>query len=293
MKFLSQLRKKFFSLGLSEDELERLFYSLHNKYPKGRDPWGLNLDHARDSLQFLWPFYKHYFRTRVLGPKELPDRPFIVISNHSGQVAIDGMLITIAFIADTKPPRILRPMVERFVVGMPFFGSWSAQSGAVLGDRENCLRLLEHGNSVLVFPEGLKGVAKDSSDYYQLKKFTRGFFRLAVQAGVDILPVAVVGAEEFYPYVKHARKTAKTLGLPVLPITPTFPWLGPLGAVPMPSPVDIHLGTPYQVPKHLSHHSPDKLIDEQVDILQKIIQGMIDQGLKKRRPFWANKPPRE
>lgn len=282
------ISKKIRSLKIPEAELSSIMGKLKNIYPTGEDPWGLNLDKAKSNLKMLWPLYKHYFKVKLYGTENVPNRPLIIVSNHSGQIAIDGMLVSIAFATEVEPPRILRSMVERFVMGIPFFGSFAAEGGAVLGDRQNCLNILKKEQSVLVFPEGVRGVAKSTNDFYKLQSFTRGFFRIALEAGVDILPVAVVGAEETYPLVYQAKDTAKKLGLPALPLTPLFPWFGALGAIPLPSPIDIHIGNVYEIPKNLSADAPDMEINKHVNEIQAIVQKMVDDGLKNRRDFWAN-----
>lgn len=259
---------------------ERIFTSLVKKYPNKEDPWGLNLKRARKSLERVWPVYKHYFRVRTFGLENIEDRPYIVVANHSGQIAIDGMLICTTFATEVEPPRILRPMVERFFTGIPFIGSWAAEGGAVLGDRQNCINLLERGESVLVFPEGVRGIAKDTDDFYQMKKFGQGFFRIALATGTPILPIAVVGAEEFYPFVWHPMKLAKSIGLPAMPLTPNF--------IPLPSPVDIYIGKPYEIPPELSADAPDNELEEHINAIHLQIQNMVDEGLKNRRSFFTD-----
>ncbi len=265
----------------NQAHFDEIFESLQKRYPTLEDPWGLNLKRARKSLERVWPLYRHYFRVRAFGIENVADQPFIVVANHSGQIALDGMLICTLFSSEVEPPRILRPMVERFFTGIPFIGTWAAEGGAVLGDRQNCINLLEREESVLVFPEGVRGIAKDTSDFYQLKHFGRGFFRIALSTGTPILPVAVIGAEEFYPLVWHPMKLAKTLGLPALPLVPNL--------IPLPSPVDIHIGQPYEIPKDLSPDAPDQELDPHIEKIQQQIQDMVDAGLKERRPFVTDK----
>ncbi|MBY0413411.1 MAG: 1-acyl-sn-glycerol-3-phosphate acyltransferase, partial [Bdellovibrionales bacterium] len=170
--------------------------ALNERYCKEKDPWGLLPHRAVTDLKVIWPFYKYYFNVKVHGKENIENKPYMVISNHTGQIPIDGLLICTAFATELEHPRILRPLVERFLTSLPFLGRWSSESGAVLGDRTNCMNLLKRGESLLVFPEGVRGIAKDSKDHYKLQRFTRGFLRIALASKVDILPVAVVGAEE-------------------------------------------------------------------------------------------------
>ena len=152
-------------------------------------------------MEYIFPFYEKYFNVRVHGKENVQDEPYMVVSNHTGQIAIDGMLITTAFASEIAPPRILRGMVERFFIKIPFVGSWAAEGGAVLGDRQNCINLLNNNESILVFPEGVRGISKSTKDFYKLQNFTRGFYRICCQTGTKILPVCTIGAEEFFPYV--------------------------------------------------------------------------------------------
>ncbi len=101
----------------------------------------------------------------------------------------------------------------------PFLGDVSAQTGSILGDRENCKWLLNKKESILVFPEGVRGVSKNTNHFYELQKFTNGFYRIALDSKTKILPVTVVGAEEMFPFVYHAKKLGSALGLPTLPLS--------------------------------------------------------------------------
>lgn len=268
------------SLTPPKELLDEVFTEFEKKYSQGEDPWGLNLEKARKTLETLWPLYKNYFQVRVFGQENVLDEPYMVISNHSGQIAIDGMLIATAFATEIRPPRILRSMVERFFTALPWIGTLAAEGGAVLGDRQNCLNLLNRGESVLVFPEGVRGVAKSTFDFYKLQRFTRGFFRMALTANVKVLPVCVIGAEEIFPWVYQAKGVAKKLGLPALPLSPLY--------FPLPSPVDIHIGKPYSIPD-LSPEAPDSEIDLHIDRIRAEIRELTQEGLKARRPFFANK----
>lgn len=251
---------------------------LLEKYNKNPDPWGLKPESAMRDLKLVWPFYRFYFDVKVHQIGESPIerlKNFIAISNHTGQIPLDGILICTAMATEFENPIVLRPMVERFLTGLPFLGLWSQEGGAVLGDRQNCIELLKRGESVLVFPEGVSGIAKSTKDFYKLQKFTRGFIRMALTAKVPVVPIAVVGAEEFYPYVYHSKFLAKLLNVPALPLS--------LNLLPLPSPVDIYIGDPYELPATLSPDSTDHELDIAVNELEARVKQLMEHGLKKKR----------
>ncbi len=256
---------------------DKVFKELQERYKNYQDPWGFNLDTIRSAMELTLPIYRNYFKVRVFGIENIQDRPYMFISNHTGQVPIDGMLITMALVYEVAPPRILHSMIERFMAGLPFIGDLTAQTGSILGDRENCKWLLDQGESILVFPEGARGINKSTKNFYQLQKFSSGFYRIALQSKVDIIPVSVVGAEEMFPIVFQASKLGKYLGLPNLPL--------PLNLVPLPSPIDIYLGKPVQIQEDLSPDAPENELRPHIRNIENVIKKNIHQGLHDRREF--------
>ena len=278
------------SLRLSDEDKahkEIVVQKLKERYLGYRDPWGFNINTVTEALDYLYPVYKNYFRVRVFGLENVQDRPYILASNHTGQVPIDGMLITTAMAMEMQKPRILHSMVDTFLAGFPFLGSLTAETGSILGDRGNCNWLLDQGESILVFPEGMKGITKSTNEFYELRKFSNGFFRIALHQKTPILPITVIGAEEMFPFVYHAKKLGKVLGLPTLPLTTNL--------IPLPSPIDIYIGKPYEVPEDLSVDAPDKEIRKHVYQIEKVIKNQLAHGLKNRRPFFdkVRKPLQE
>lgn len=275
---LTQVFKTPWSVS-AEDEarIQEVFTYLRARYQGYQDPWGLKLDACEKTLRRVLPLYRHYFKVRIFGQENVADRPYIVVSNHSGQLPIDGMILNIAFAMELSPPRVLRAMVERFLAQLPFLGEYAAQTGAILGDRVNCQYLLDNGESILVFPEGVRGTSKNTVDYYRLQPFTQGFYRIALQKHTSILPIAVVGAEEMFPLVWQAKALARALHIPALPISANY--------IPLPSPVDIHIGKPIEVPADLSPEAPEKDIKEQVMVVEGQVKKLLSEGLKLRRPF--------
>ena len=268
---------KNFLLSAEDDhKITQIFSELKIRYQNYKDPWGFNLDICEKTLRKIVPFYRSYFKVRFFGAENIFDHPYVVTSNHTGQIPLDAILITVAFIMETNSPRVLRAMVERFMAQLPFIGDFAAQTGSILGDRQNCSFLIDHGESILVFPEGARGISKNSIDFYQLRHFSEGFYRIALQKKTPILPVCVVGAEEMYPLVFHSRKLARYLRLPALPLS--------LNLVPLPSPIDIYVG-PEISTSHLVTEPSDKEIKENIYHIENTIKKMIRYGLAHRRPF--------
>lgn len=264
----------------SEDDkkITEIFKDLRERYKNYSDPWGFNLGLCESALRKLMPIYRSYFKVRVFGQENVKEKSYLVVSNHTGQIPIDGMLITLAFAMDVQPPRILRAMVERFLAQLPFLGDVTAQLGSVLGDRTNCEFLIENGESILIFPEGVRGISKNTPEYYKLRPFAQGFYRIAIQKKTPILPICVIGAEEMYPLVFHAKKLAGILSIPSLPFSANI--------LPLPSPIDIYIGKEVAIPQHLNSESSDKEVKENVFHIENLIKRMIIHGLKHRRPFF-------
>lgn len=264
----------------AEDEfkLNEIFASLRERYKDYKDPWGFNLELIEKTLRKLIPVYRSYFRVRVFGAENVENKPYIVVSNHTGQIPLDAMLITIALLLDVSPPRVLRAMIERFMAQLPFIGDLTAQTGSILGDRANCEFLIDNGESILVFPEGVSGVSKNTPDYYKLQKFSQGFYKIALQKKTPILPICVIGAEEMFPFVFHSKKIARIFKVPALPLTANL--------LPLPSPIDIYIGPAIPIPESLTPEATDKEINENVYHIENTIKRMIITGLKNRRPFF-------
>ena len=269
------------SMKLSPKDTQRkelAYEKLRLRYKDYKDPWGFNLDAAKTAMDIVLPLYRNYFKVRVFGIENVKDKPYMIVSNHTGQIPIDAVLIIMAFAYEFERPRVLHSMIERFMSGLPFLGNFAAQTGSILGDRDNCKWLLEQNESILVFPEGVRGINKSTKDFYKLQTFSSGFYRIALQANAEILPISVVGAEEMFPIVFQASKIAKKLGLPNLPL--------PLNLIPLPSPIDIYIGEPVKLASGLSWESPEKDLRPHIKKIEKQIKRNIHRGLEDKREFF-------
>jgi 1-acyl-sn-glycerol-3-phosphate acyltransferase len=214
-----------------------------NEY--GYDPYGFHPDEAWPYLIGTALLYRHYFRVETRGIERVPSGGVLLVANHAGQFAYDGAMLTIAMLLEAEPPRLARGMGEYFLWKVPWMGITASRIGTLVGTPENCIAMLEAGECVMVFPEGARGANKPFRKRYQLQRFGLGFMRLALQAGVPIVPVGIVGSEEQQPGFANLEGVAERLGLPSLPITVTQPWLGPIGsAMALPVKYHIYFGDP-------------------------------------------------
>ncbi|MFJ5550954.1 lysophospholipid acyltransferase family protein [Streptomyces sp. NPDC093225] len=197
-------------------------------------------------MSLLRPLYDTYFRVEVKGIENVPAKGgALIVANHSGTLPLDGLMLQVA-VHDRHPEqRHLRLLAADLVFMLPVVNELARKAGHTLACAEDAQRLLEAGELVGVMPEGFKGIGKPFGDRYKLQRFGRGgFVSTALRAGTPIVPCSIVGAEEIYPMVGNAKTLARLLGLPYFPVTPTFPWLGPLGAVPLPTKWTIQFGEP-------------------------------------------------
>ncbi len=189
--------------------------------------------------------FEKWFRVEVLGVQNIPNGGVLLVANHSGTIPIDALMTTVAVHDHHPDHRMTRMLGADLVFDTPVIGPIARKTGNTLACNEDAERLLTSGECVSVFPEGFKGVGKKFSQRYKLQRFGRGgFVSAAVRSRVPIVPCAIVGAEEIYPLLGDIKPLARALGLPYFPVTPTFPLLGPLGAIPLPSRWIIEFGEP-------------------------------------------------
>jgi len=211
-----------------------------------------------------------------------PGAPALLVSNASGLLPWDGLMI--AHCVQRAQPNASRPrfLVADWLATQPFVQPLLARLGAVRACPENAERLLRSGHRVVAFPEGAAGATKAFRERYRLKRFGRGgVVRLALATGVPLVPVAVIGAEEAHPMLFRLTGVARGLGLPFVPVTPTFPWLGALGLLPLPARWRIRFGDPLPLPAGGSAED-ELLVSRLTEALRQRIQALLDEGLRSR-----------
>lgn len=250
-----------------------------NEY--GFDGYGLSADYVSDNSLLSALVYRYYFRVQTHDIDRVPAGRVMLVSNHAGQLPFDGMMLSMAMLLEAEPPRIARGMAEYWVSRLPWINLAAARGGAMVGTPHNCVSMLEDGECVMVFPEGVRGMNKLYRDRYKLQRFGQGFMRLALQSRSPIVPVAIIGSEEQQPGLLELQGLARLLNIPAAPITLGFPWLGPLGLLPMPVKYHIYFGEPLCVEG--DSDDEDRDIEERVDLVKGRIEAMFEQGLRERR----------
>ncbi len=257
---------------------------VHGEYET--DEWGMDPEVLEAVTPFFEFLYRKYWRVTMTGLEHVPDtsRALFVV-NHSGQLPFDGAMLATGIKLDHPRNRLVRTMFASWFPTLPFVAPLLVKCGQVLATEDNGVRLLENDELVSVFPEGYKGVGKLYKERYQLARFGRGgFIRMALKTKSPILPVAVVGAEETYMSIAKSDVMAKLIGFPYFPITPTFPLLGPLGVIPLPTKWYIDIGAPIAMEEHGPKADQNlMLVSQLTDQVRGVVQKMINERLAQRK----------
>jgi 1-acyl-sn-glycerol-3-phosphate acyltransferase len=244
------------------------------------DRFGFSPDVARDAFPWFHALYRHWFRVRSEGHEHLPvDGPAVLAANHAGLLPFDGAMSIVDVLLHTDPPRLARAILDRWAGSLPGVGLFLARVGQVVGTHENFDELLDDGQLVLVFPEGMDGIRKTVTQRYRLQRFHVGFVAHALRARAPIVPMAVIGSEDQAPILFDVKPLARRLGLPVAPITPTFPWLGPLGLLPYPVPYKIVYGEPLDYHERFGPEraEDERLVHELAGRVRRAVQRLVDR----------------
>jgi 1-acyl-sn-glycerol-3-phosphate acyltransferase len=275
MKQLLKSAMKQWASSMAPADLAERLNGNRESTEYGVDPFGFSVDFTMSAVApFLW-MYKNYFRVETKGIENVPAGRVLLISNHSGQLPLDGAMIGASLLVEGNPPRAIRSMVEKWVPRLPYVSTIFSRMGQIVGTPENCKRLLERDEAILVFPEGLKGISKLYANRYQLVEFGLGFMRLALETNTPIVPIAVIGAEEQAPAIVDLKSVGKLFGMPSFPITPYgLPF-------PMPTKYRIRFGAPLKFEGRAD--DDDVELEKKVRVVKSQIQSMLDKGLKERK----------
>ncbi len=253
------------------------------------DHWGRSESARKRAARLYEPIYSKWFRAELSGIENVPTTGgALLVANHAGALPPDAPLIIHG--VEKEVGRPVYGMAEHLFRSVPFVGTAWARGGGVAGHPENAHRLLhDEGQLALVFPEGAKGPGKKFTERYQLARFGRGgFVEVAMRAGVPIIPIAVVGAEEAMPNITTLPRLAKIVGLPFVPVTPQMLVLGPLGVLAYaPAKFEVRFLEPVEFADkpNLPRYSRARVM-EHADQIRDQIQAELYDMLRERRSVW-------
>jgi 1-acyl-sn-glycerol-3-phosphate acyltransferase len=253
------------------------------------DEWGRS-EHMRSLARRLYaPLYKHWFRVEWEGLEKIPKTGgALLVANHAGAIPSDAPVIMHGIEEELGRP--VYGLADYFFREAPWVGTMWARVGGVPAHPDNAVRILrDQGQLVLVFPEGTKGPSKTYTDRYRLRRFGRGgFVEIAMRAGVPVIPIAVVGAEESMPILFRAPRLAKLLGVPYFPVTANMMAFGPLGlGLYFPSKFKLRVLDPvtFNVPADQERYSKSRVMEE-AETIRMQLQETLYEMLRERRSVW-------
>ena len=270
---------------LSDELRERLDGVTTELNEYGYDAFGAHPASLQGLLLPSALLYRYWLRVETQGIEQVPSGRVLLIANHAGNnFAYDGAMLAMSMLLEAQPPRLVRGMVEYFLPTIPYFSTLLHRAGSVVGTPHNCAQLLEHDEAVMVFPEGARGFVKPYTERYRLQRFGLGFVRLALETGTPIVPIGIVGSEEQSPGLADVKWLGRLIDSPAFPITLTFPWLGPLGFLPLPVKFRIRFGAPLHFEGDA--HDDDAAIEKHVEVVKDRIRELVGEGLAERRGWF-------
>lgn len=259
---------------LLAEPLEHLRSIPYRDAGHGYDVFGYEPLHAALGLALLEPLYRHWFRVRSHGVEHVPERgAAILVGNHSGTLPFDAAMVWTDVVLQRQ--RLPRAVADHFVPALPFVSTLYARGGVVGGSQGNLRVLLESGELLMIFPEGVPGISKPFRERYQLREFRVGHAELAIRHRVPVVPVGIVGAEEQMPQV--ARLPVRFLGAPYVPVT--------LSPLPLPVRYHLHYGEPLVLHEGLRPEDADspEVVRHACERVRHAVQALVNEGLRRRK----------
>jgi 1-acyl-sn-glycerol-3-phosphate acyltransferase len=253
------------------------------------DEWGRSARVREIAHRVYEPLYRHWFRAEWDGLDKIPrEGGALLVSNHAGAIPSDAPVIMHGI--ETELGRPVYGLADHIFKAAPVVGTMWARFGGVAAHPDNAYRLLRSQQQLaLVFPEGTKGPGKLWHERYQLRRFGRGgFVEIAMRAGVPVVPIAVVGAEESMPIVFKIPGLAKAFNLPYAPITANMLLFGPAGLLLyFPAKFRLRVLDPvhFDVPPDQERYSRSRVMDE-AEVIRTSIQEALYDMLRTRKSVW-------
>jgi len=241
----------------------------------GFDVFGLHPRSLALSVAAARPIYESYFRVDSVGAEAIPrEGPAILVANHAGVLPVDGAMLCLDVLRRTEPARIPRAIADHFVPRLPLVSTLFARLGVVNGTPGNVRCLLDRGELIAIWPEGVTGPAKRFADRYRIQGWRVGFAELAIRYRAPVVPVAIIGAEESWPLLTKLRGT-HIFGSPYLPI--------PASPIPLPAHYHLRYGMPHVLGHDPADASDPDLVASAALEVRHALERLIDDARRERR----------
>jgi 1-acyl-sn-glycerol-3-phosphate acyltransferase len=248
-----------------------------NENASGYDEFGAHRSWIVFFQCMFSPIYEHYFRVTSEGIDNLPaSGPLIFVANHSGTLPLDGMMLYHDILRKSQPPRLPRTVADYFVAKLPFVNLSYSRVGVIIGARENVRGVLQNDGTLIVFPEGLPGIAKPFTKRYQLQGWREGHIELALEHRASIIPVAIIGPEEQMPLVARLP-CPKFMKIPYIPLAPVI--------LPLPVRYHIFYGPPVALERsgRGDDYQDPELVKRNAQRVKSKVEELITYGLSRRK----------
>jgi 1-acyl-sn-glycerol-3-phosphate acyltransferase len=241
----------------------------------GYDAFGLHPDGLAAGVARMLPLYRGWFRVASRNIRNLPAKgPAIVVANHGGYLPFDGLMLWTDIVLKSEPVRVPRFVMDNFVLNIPVVGTWFARTGAIGGNRRNVHHLLEDGELIVLFPEGLSGIGKPWSQRYRLQAWSAGHAEMAIRHAAPVVPVAILGPDEQFPFA--FRVPIPAFGSPWVPIA--------IPPLPLPVPYRIVYGEPIELHRQWAPEQADlpAVVREAAATVRTALQALLDRAREEK-----------
>lgn len=271
-------------------DLERRAPHFYNRYAGKEDPFGLSIETYAWSFPIFRFLLEDYFPVTYHGLENIPaDGRALIIGNHSGLIPLDGALLTCGLINYHPDARCVRFLATDWFFNLPGLAAWMRETGQVRATLENAQALLDAGELVGIYPEGIRGVGKTFRERYRLHDFHPGFVQLAIESQTPIIPIATIGGDEILPNLANVKGLKQYFGMPFFPLTPAFPWLPfPTPFVPLPVKWLMRIHKPIDLGYPPEKAKDRKLIRKIAQEIQYTIQKDLNEMLRERKSLFSD-----
>jgi 1-acyl-sn-glycerol-3-phosphate acyltransferase len=275
--------------GQQLEEFARRHPTFFSRYIGEEDEFGFSLETFAVWEPFFRFCYEDYFKVKVYGLENIPSEgKALIVGNHSGLLPLDGAMLSMSMCNEHPSPRRIRFLATDWFFNIPGIGPWILATGQVRATLENAQKLLERGEIVGLYPEGLRGVGKTFRERYRLHDFHPGFVQLAISTQTKLIPIATVGGDEIFPNFVNVKKFAQIIKMPFFPVTHGFPWLPfPLNFIPLPARWLMKINKPIDLGYPPEKASDRKLVHRIAREIQYDIQRQLNQLLAERKEMFT------